>query len=238
MKVNDFAFYSDIGGRTNNEDSFLAKKTQEGYLFIVADGLGGHADGEIASRLAVDVVKEGLLKDEYADLQSLICEANQAICNKQDEAKSSMRTTIAVVSQHEYKTSLAHVGDTRIYAFKNGKIIFQTNDHSSAQMAVIVGEINIDQIRSHPDRNMLTRVLGTKEGLKVELDSLPTDSFDSLLLCSDGFWEYVLEEDMQRTRLSSKDAKTWLYKMHQILIEKAPADCDNNTAITVIIDDK
>lgn len=230
----DFAFYSDVGGRSNNEDAYLAKKIQEDYLFIVADGLGGHEDGEKASRAAVDAVKEYILKHGGADIRGAVEFANDVVVSAQRQADSKMKTTIAIAYVKADRTIFAHVGDTRIYAFRNGRIVFQTIDHSVSQLAVSVGEIKAEDIRGHWDRNVLTRALGAAESVRVDVAEVANEEYDSLLLCSDGFWEYVLEKEMCETREGSGAADLWLLKMRKIQLDRAPEKCDNNTAVAVI----
>lgn len=230
----DFAFYTDVGGRKNNEDSYIAKQIGDNYLFVVADGLGGHDDGELASQIAVESIKESLLSSDEINLCAVVESANRAVLNKQANTNSKMKSTVALTYATPRKTYFAHVGDTRIYAFKDSAIVFQSIDHSASQLAVSVGEITTKDIRNHPDRNVLLRALGATDNIKVDVFELENSDYDSLLLCSDGFWEYVLEDDMIEARMQCQAADKWLYKMRMIQLENAPENCDNNTAIAVI----
>lgn len=235
MQDLDFAFYSDVGGRANNEDSYLSKKISSGYLFIVADGLGGHDDGEMASYSAVNSIKEYLVNNEGGTVSEAICFANNKVIEMQAKHSSKMKTTIALVYVTESKAIIAHIGDSRVYAFKNGRIVHQTVDHSASQLAVSVGEIRPEDIRKHEDRNVLLRALGASDNVKVEVSEIGSGDFDALLLCSDGFWEYVLETEMESELACSKSADKWLYKMRAIQLNRAPERCDNNTAIAVMM---
>lgn len=235
MQDLDFAFYSDVGGRANNEDSYLSKKISNGYLFIVADGLGGHDDGEMASYSAVNSIKEYLVNNDTGSVSEAICFANNKVIEMQAKHSSKMKTTIALAYVTDSKTVIAHVGDSRVYAFKNGRIIHQTIDHSASQLAVSVGEIQPEDIRNHEDRNVLLRALGASDNVKVEVSEIQNGEYDALLLCSDGFWEYVLESEMEYELSSSKSADKWLYKMRAIQLNRAPERCDNNTAIAVML---
>lgn len=235
MQDLDFAFYSDVGGRSNNEDACLAKKISNGYLFIVADGLGGHGDGEVASYSAVNSIKEYMLNNDSENIAEAIYFANNVVLDKQLKHSSKMKTTVALAYVTEKKTVIAHVGDSRVYAFKDNRIVYQTIDHSASQLAVSVGEIRPEEIRNHDDRNVLLRALGASDDIKVEISEIQNNEYDSLLLCSDGFWEYVLEAEMENELLSSKSSDKWLYKMRTIQLSKAPQKCDNNTAIAVML---
>ena len=231
----DFAFYSDVGGRSDNEDAYLAKQLPGGSLFIVADGLGGHDSGEMASSSAVHGVKEYLLRTPGADVAAAIQYANEVVLDLQQKLSSKMKTTVALALVTEEKTVIAHVGDTRVYAFSGGKILRRTLDHSASQLAVSVGEIRPEDIRTHEDRNILIRALGAGEQVKVDSFTLDNRDFSALLLCSDGFWEYVLEDEMESALASTKTAEKWLYQMRAIQLRKAPQKCDNNTAIAVML---
>lgn len=233
MQELDFAFYSDVGGRTNNEDSFLSKKISNGYLFIVADGLGGHDDGEMASKLAVNSIKDYLVNTESKSIYEAIEFANNKVLEMQSKYSSKMKTTIALAYVTDNKTVIAHIGDSRVYAFKNGKIVHQTIDHSASQLAVSVGEIRPEDIRNHEDRNVILRAIGANKRIKVDVFEMGCNDLDALLLCSDGFWEYVLETEMESELLCSISAEKWLYKMRTIQLKRAPVKCDNNTAIAV-----
>ncbi len=233
MKNIDSAFYSDIGGRPNNEDSYLNKKMDDYSVFVVADGLGGHNDGEVASYIAVKSIEESMVENANDDVFAAIEYANARVLAQQEKTMTKMKTTIAMALIKDEETIIAHVGDSRVYAFRNGKVIFQTKDHSASQMAVAVGEITLEEIRNHDDRNILTRVLGATDEIKIDAVSITNDQYDALLICSDGFWEYVLEDEMEETLSGSDSAINWLYKMRSIQANRAPDNCDNNTAIVI-----
>ena len=132
----------------------------------------------------------------------------------------------------------ANVGDSRLYAFKDGRIVFQSIDHSVAQMCVDCGEITPDQIRDHDDRCILTRSLGGKQYVGVDTVVAYNDDYDSLLICSDGFWEYVYEDEMCEARKTSQTPQQWLEKMRKCREDKVGMDNDNNTAVVVIIEEE
>ncbi len=231
----DFAFYSDIGGRENNEDAYLVKRISNGCLFIVADGLGGHSDGEIASCTAIHSIKDYLINNNSDDVLEAIKYANSAILDLQKKSNTKMKTTIALVYIMNDKSIIAHTGDSRVYAFKQGSIVYQSTDHSASQLAVTLGEIKLEDIRNHEDRNVLLQALGARADVKVDIYEIDNFDYDALLLCSDGFWEYVLENEMEKCLENSNEADKWLYKMRAIQLNRAPEKCDNNTAIAVLL---
>ena len=227
--------YTAVGGRKNNEDALIISQSDTALLYVVADGLGGHDSGELASEIAVNEIKE--IFDSAPDAFDPICSiqsANAKILQEQINTGLKMKTTIVLAYIANEQIVFAHVGDSRAYAFKDKTIIYQSIDHSASQMAVSIGEITADQIRDHEDRNVLTRALGVAENIKVDVVTLPCSQVDAMILCTDGFWEYVYEEDMLKTLSTSKNPDVWLYKMREILCKNIPLNNDNNTAITIM----
>ena len=152
------------------------------------------------------------------------------------DSKYSGLTTIAALWMQGGYAVAAHVGDTRIYQIRNGKIIYQSEDHSQVQMAVLVGELSPDAVRKHKDRNKLFRVLGEKnEDTKVDSYELNVRPGDRFLICSDGFWEPVTEADMLRTASQTANAQQWLIAMQRIVAAANDPRQDNNTAVAIIV---
>lgn len=229
-----YASNTNIGQRDNNEDSLGVKSLDGTLLAVVADGLGGHANGEVASRIAVDTLLDGLAGKhmDEDELAFAILNASERIC----AADISGHTTVASLWLEAGCGVAAHVGDSRIYQFRNGKIIFQSVDHSMVQMAIAVGELDASAARHHKDRNKLFRVLGDHHDTpridSTELTVLPGDRF---LLCSDGFWEPVTETDMCRTALETASPDQWLEAMTRIIAQAADPKQDNHSAVCVLV---
>ena len=231
-----YACYTNVGGRENNEDAVLAVESRGRYLFAVADGLGGHECGEVASNIAVTELKRQF-NDASTPFDPVLAvnAANMAILREQAQTGKKMKTTVVLAYVEGDRTVLAHVGDSRGYLMSDNRIVFRTLDHSASQLAVTMGEITPAQIRHHIDRNVLLRALGAVENLKVDVTEIPTEDIDTILLCTDGFWEFVLEEDMLETlEKSSKPAK-WLNKMKAIHDGRVPEKHDNHTAAAVFL---
>ena len=147
-----------------------------------------------------------------------------------------MKTTAVVLTVVDGAVSAGHIGDSRLYVFKNNGIVYQTVDHSVPQMLVMSGQIRQDELRQHPERNKLVRAMGTvwnKPQYEIERID-PGGDYDAFLLCSDGFWEYI-EEDMMCSLLTrSRSAKDWLEKMHAaVKVNGKGHNLDNNTAIAI-----
>lgn len=229
-----YSSYTDVGGRANNEDFYCTENDNGRYLFIVADGLGGHDCGEIASETAVQIIVDDFYSSSQTNLVDSINTANDKILAMQNRTGKKMCTTIAAVSIDDSAATFVNIGDTRIYAFLHDKLVFQSVDHSVSQMAVNLGEISSSEIREHPDRNKLTQTLGSRQILKPSVKVMDNSLFDTVLICSDGFWEYIYESEMQEALTESKSPEEWLFNMRRYVTERATANMDNNTAVAVV----
>lgn len=220
--------------RTNNEDSYAVKQYGASLIAMVADGLGGHENGEVASSLAVNTViglLAGQTVDEDALLEALL-RANSQIC----QAGINGHTTAAAVWMDQETALAAHIGDSRIYQFRNRQILYQSEDHSLVQVAVLVGELDPSAIRRHPDRNRIFRVLGDpNEAPRIDSRELDIQPGDRLLICSDGFWEPVTEEDMLRTLAETGSAEEWLAAMKMLIEITQDPEQDNYTAVCISV---
>jgi serine/threonine protein phosphatase PrpC len=196
---------SDVGlKRPINEDSFCSN--DDVGLYVVADGMGGHAHGEVASRLAVETIEdfikltsgdqeitwpygidEGLTLNSNR-LKTSIRFANQKLLEhaQQESDCEGMATTVVAVLVEEGVADIAHVGDSRVYLVRGGDIRCLTSDHSWVNEQVMSGVIDSDQARAHPLKNVVTRALGGKSDLEVDVQTLELETDDRILLCSDG----------------------------------------------------
>lgn len=232
---------SNPGGRDNNEDYFLCGNN----IWILADGLGGHECGEIASKTAAEAISRftesnGTSLDDTF-LRQLIDGANRVVLNKQTEADrlKSMRTTLVFAVTDGSTVRYANVGDSRFYYFRNGQIAAQSEDHSVSALSVKLGDITKDAIRTDPDRNKLLKSLGDSGELSVKIPEtvFRVQSGDAFLLCSDGLWEYVYETEMETDLAKSRDPKEWLgYMFKRVLLKTRAEDNDNFTAIGVMVE--
>ena len=208
---------SDVGRkRKGNEDSLFLNPDHR--LYVVADGMGGHAAGEVASRVAVDAINEfvtltggnqeitwpfGLddsISYEGNRLKTAIRQANRKVLEATRESAEyeGMATTVAAVLVDGDVANLAHVGDSRIYLWSGGEIAQLTSDHSWVNEQIQSGVISPEQARSHPLRNVVTRALGGRADLVVDVQSRQMAAGDVLLLCSDGLTTMIGDEDIAR----------------------------------------
>ena len=219
-----------------NEDSVIIRLFPYGLTAVLADGVGGQEGGQTASQIAVQTFAHFL--DELPDkrmnhLESAAFQANQAVLSMQKKNCHMMSTLAGLVIENGY-AGWVHVGDTRLYYFYNRRLLRRTFDHSVSQMAVLLGMIREDQIRFHEDRNRLLRALGS-DSLEADVsEAIPlSEGFHAFLLCSDGFWEYVLEEEMEKTLLHADAPELWIAEMEKIVKQRMKADADNYTAAAV-----
>lgn len=234
------ATLSQAGGRALNEDCC----GQGDGCWVVADGLGGHGGGEVASRIAVETILGAAAAGSLlapAALTAALESADAAIRVRQasDLRLERMRTTVALLVSDGRAARWAHVGDTRLYHLRDGRVCFQTADHSVPQVLAKAGEITTAEIRFHEDRNRLLRTLGNDRALRPTLaeTALALVPGDAFLLCTDGFWEYVTEPEMEVALAKSADAEDWLRRMAAGLLERAPPEHDNFSAIAVLVAD-
>lgn len=228
------AFFTDKGTRDENEDSVRLKEEGGCIAAVVADGLGGQGGGRQASGIAVNRLCEFLISENCKEeLHKRFAAANKEILEAQKPGMKMMSTAVALFVSGS-RAVWAHMGDSRLYHFLDGSLVFQTFDHSVSQMAVFRGAITQEEIRFHEDRNRVLRALGGDEEAKEETGSGELEKgFHAFLLCTDGFWEYVLESEMENTLSDSATPEEWLVSMCNILQQKNSPEHDNFTAAAV-----
>jgi len=233
----DAVTFTSKGGHPVNEDSVKLIQENGRIIAILADGLGSHGGGDIASAAAIEAICGALTDDGLTSpsvLESCLEAANTAVLVRQKPGLA-MKSTAVTLTIKDGKAAFAHVGDSRGYFFKNGRIAHQTMDHSVSQMAVLRGDITLAQIRFHESRSKLLRALGADDKAHGEVTPLDTLSGgDAFLLCSDGFWEYVTENEMEADLAKSRKASVWLSFMLARIGARVPADHDNLSAICIV----
>ena len=241
MKI-DIFHYTNPGTRPVNEDSYEIGDKNGKYTFAVCDGLGGHECGEVASKSAAKNIISGI--DHLGDvtvegIHKVMTKINDFLIHKQEEKETvrGMRTTAVACTFDKNKIWYFNTGDSRIYIFKNGHLLSMSKDHSISQMSVDIGDMTFNDIRSDPDRNKLLKVLGQEISGDVTTvyNSIDVQPGDAVLLCSDGFWEYVLEEEMEIDLSKSNTAKEWVNYMLVRLLLRVSGEYDNYTVVGGII---
>ncbi|MBD6616708.1 serine/threonine-protein phosphatase [Komarekiella sp. 'clone 1'] len=242
MKLN-FTGSSDPGLiRSNNQDAYHIDP--EGRFFIVADGMGGHAGGEEASRIATQEIQMYLIahwqssKSSQELLEQALWGANEAILQDQQNhpERADMGTTIVVVIFRAPEAPwCAHVGDSRLYRFRESQLEQVTEDHTWVARAIKIGDITTDEARIHPFRHVLSRCLGREDLHQIDLQPLDVKVGDRLLLCSDG-----LTEELVNQKIAGHLQDTpWVDKAALSLIEAAKEEGghDNITVVIVALED-
>lgn len=239
----DIAVLTNKGEREINEDSVGSFQKENHTLCILADGLGGHGKGDFASQLCVRNAADILQKSELhgeAFIRNIFESTQSKLLEQQELERSSrnqMKSTLVLCLISQGKISCGHIGDSRLYLFRKKKVAYQTLDHSVPQMLVASGEIKSSQIRHHEDRNRLLRAMGCQdEQLRYEIDFVDIDFMpgDAILLCSDGFWEWIKERKMRHYIATSDSAQMILEKMEKYILKKGQGkNMDNYSAILI-----
>jgi serine/threonine protein phosphatase PrpC len=223
--------------RPLNEDSFSCVSLGKWSLYVVADGMGGHDAGEIASRLAVETVckemenhtkkNEDLLKI----VEDVVQRANLEVNKEGVQRGSNMGTTLALALVADDTAYVANVGDSRVYWMENGSIAQITRDHSLVAKLVDAGKLTKEEARNHPKSNLLYRTIGTDEHIKVDTFRVALNKGGNLMLCTDGLWNEVSDEDIYKLVSSEKDVRSASEELIRMANENGGRD--NITAIVV-----
>ncbi len=198
-----FAARSDVGSvREHNEDSYLVKTP----LFVVADGMGGHEAGEVASRIAVTTMEAHAPKSTNPEaLANAVLKANEAVLRgaKDGTGKPGMGTTLTAAFVFEGEATIAQVGDSRAYLLHDGKLQRVTRDHSLVADLIEQGRLTEAEARFHPQRSVITRALGSDPNMQPDLYTLHVEEGDRLVLCSDGLCSMIADDEIEAILLDN-----------------------------------
>ncbi|GAB3552544.1 protein phosphatase 2C domain-containing protein [Noviherbaspirillum agri] len=243
-----FDAVTNVGGRANNEDAYRICVCDARACFTVSDGVGGENGGEIASQAIVNTVTTLFAQQEDAsDATLLACldaaKAEVARLQATDAALEKMSATVAMLllDCERGEAQWGHLGDSRIYQFRDQKICRVTKDHSAVQQLVEAGYCSADQLRTHPLRCSLLGAIGAPEGEGAEAVQETSEfaSGDAFLLCTDGFWEWIEEHQMEAALQEAASVEQWLDELEKIADERSHsshAPRDNYTAIAIWIE--
>ena len=253
----------DVRRSEPNEDSTLVlmlqriheSNAQPSGVFIVADGLGGHDNGQVASRMTISIIAERMVRELFAEplltekegeapkpfdedgivalLRGAVEDANTALCQVNERDKTDMGSTITgfmVVGDHAY---ILNVGDSRTYMLRGGQLYKLTNDHSLVEQLVAGGLIEPDDVYTHPQRSQIFRSLGDKLNVQIDIFKQQLLPGDIVLSCSDGLWEMVRNPQIESILNAASDPQTACYQ----LVETANANGgeDNISAVLVFV---
>lgn len=250
LKVGDMIFIAESltarYGREPKQD-FLGHLSQDQEVcWVVADGLRGHKEGEVASRLAVEAILESFGNNPKATPEAIrqhLDTAQQALLNQQQTNPAVAPVSAVLLVANKGEAIWGHVGDSRLYFFRDSRLVSQTKDHSVSQCLVSSGEIQPEDIRFYEDRNRLLRTLGQEGELcpTISEKALPLEAGDVFLICTHGFREQVTETEMEVDLVKVITPDEWLEKMQARLLCLALANeaakPDGYTTLAVFVDD-
>lgn len=206
----EYVALTDVGMRRhNNEDSYIVNVTENDKIFIVADGMGGHNAGEIASLEACRITESYILEhkgDIDATLKEGVLKANRDIFVRAGENQNlrGMGTTIDACVLRENVLHIAHVGDSRVYVINNDEIRKITKDHSIVGMMLEEGSITEEEAKVHPQRNYITRAVGTSVNLEIDIICEKVHSGEWVLMCTDGLTNMVDKGELHNIVISAE----------------------------------
>lgn len=229
--------------RKNNEDSysFLRSKDKRFVLLIIADGMGGHSYGEVASQIAVQYstyvidnsFREDMTDQEILEMLGNAVEAANIQVELETKLKpemSGMGTTLTIGLIINYKFYIAHVGDSRIYLLRNDKFYQLTKDDTYVQTLVDSGELDADLADSHPQHNLLTKAIGSPEQICPELIQYTLNSSDKILFCTDGLYDALSNYEIKNILSKETDPDICANKLVNKTLENGAPD-----NVTVIV---
>ncbi|WP_353892163.1 Stp1/IreP family PP2C-type Ser/Thr phosphatase [Proteinivorax hydrogeniformans] len=203
-----------IGGKTHcgyqreiNQDYFVYGRNGSFSYIIVADGMGGHLAGEIASKKAVNFLANELENnDDIIQLKTLIEQVNEELYKISNEKESlkGMGTTLSVVIISNGYLNVGHVGDSRVYLLRDKQLLQLTNDHSLVADLVRHGQLTEEEAEKHPQRNVLTQAVGTDSIIEVQSRSHRLKSYDKILLCTDGLTKCLTDTEIAELMMESE----------------------------------
>lgn len=231
------ASFSHKGKRKNNEDSLFPNKdipTTLQNLFLVCDGVGGHSRGEIASDLCCTQINSYFTKNKveisdkkYIDDTILFVEHKFDSYIEENPEAMNMASTITLLHLHTQGATVAHMGDSRVYQFRNGKILFKTKDHTLVQALFDMGEITEEEMNAHPMKNRINKAMcGTVVSSQKADTELLTDleQDDIFFLCSDGVIEAFTDAEMEKVFANTQEVD----KIKTLLVEKCEEKSNDN----------
>ena len=216
------------GNRTNNEDYILIKKIKDAHILAVADGVGGHNAGDVASKMATDIL-EDIIMEKYNEnlsieeikelLKDAYTMAHNRIKENAIEDKDGMGTTLTTAIVKGSKCIIANCGDSRAQLIRNGNILFKTKDHSFVQALVDEGHISEESARHHPMKNIITSALGLDD-FKVDPYEWDLVDGDVLLMSSDGLHDYVDKDDILNVVKNNDNPKNIVNELFNIALKE------------------
>ena len=240
---------SEIGARSRNEDYLQHGEIAGGWYAVLADGAGGHRDGAVAADLVVRMVTHELgaqlMHDAGArpDLDAAVHVANAALNRQQEGMRGQRRmhaTLVALwIGRSSREAVWSHVGDSRLYLLRNGRVAHVTRDDTVVQSLVDAGLIAPEAARVHAKRNQLVAAMGSDEPIRPHVSApgwLVRDG-DAFLLCSDGWYDRLEESDIESCLEGAHSVDAWLKSMQTLVLHRQPPNQDNFSAVAIWVGD-
>ena len=234
----ELSLYTNQGSREKNEDRIHCFICKGNTVAIVADGMGGHGDGDMAAGEVVNTIEscfrlQPIVSEE--NIRNIMEAANQNVLELQKNGKN-MRSTVVALFHSKENSIVAHAGDSRLYCVNGYRMVYKTKDHSVTQMAVEMGAIEERNMKYSEDRNRVLRSMGNRE-CKVSIYELKDKEKKAkgFLLCTDGFWEHFDDKTIcKMIRFAEYDPNRWMDLMVAKIAEEADDRQDNYSAITLV----
>ncbi len=233
---------TDVGiRRESNQDYMYTSETAVGNLpnlFLLADGMGGHAAGDYASRFTVEKVAEfvgeSALTEPVAILKQAISEANALLLAEADKdvSRQGMGTTLVTATIIDDRMYVSNVGDSRLYLVSDDKMIQVTRDHSLVEEMVRLGEMDKEDAKVHPDKNIITRAVGVLPEVSADFFEVELEPGDMILMCSDGLTNMVRDEEIRQIILGQRD----IVEKAEKLVETANKNGGRDNITVVLIE--
>uniref|UniRef100_UPI003FF01480 Stp1/IreP family PP2C-type Ser/Thr phosphatase n=1 Tax=Roseburia sp. TaxID=2049040 RepID=UPI003FF01480 len=233
---------TDVGiRRESNQDYMYTSETAVGNLpnlFLLADGMGGHAAGDYASRFTVEKVAELVGKSTFTEpvaiLKQAISEANALLLAEADKdvSRQGMGTTLVTATIIDDRMYVSNVGDSRLYLVSDDKMIQVTRDHSLVEEMVRLGEMDKEDAKVHPDKNIITRAVGVLPEVSADFFEVELEPGDMILMCSDGLTNMVRDEEIRQIILGQRD----IVEKAEKLVETANKNGGRDNITVVLIE--
>ena len=233
---------TDVGiRRESNQDYMYTSETAVGNLpnlFLLADGMGGHAAGDYASRFTVEKVAELVGKSTFTEpvaiLKQAISEANALLLAEADKdvSRQGMGTTLVTATIIDDRMYVSNVGDSRLYLVSDDKMIQVTRDHSLVEEMVRLGEMDKEDAKVHPDKNIITRAVGVLPEVSADFFEVELEPGDMILMCSDGLTNMVRDEEIRQIILGQRD----IVEKAEKLVETANQNGGRDNITVVLVE--
>lgn len=239
--MNSSIYYNKGKTREKNEDDYLLSTDNDLKIIAVADGMGGHKAGEVASRIVIESIEDYNFSENaenlFDEINNVINQASKRLIEMGSNNKEfhNMGTTLSLGIIYDNLLYIGHVGDSRIYLFRNNKLNLLTTDHSLVNKLLKGKKIDKEQAFKHPQKHILTQALGLNKELKIENKEIEVKPGDLLLFCSDGLSDMVKDEEIKRILAASNDMNKDIDRLSRTLGEKALTNGGNDNITLLLI---